>query len=370
MRLFLLTNVLLLSALTTTLAKEDDPKSKIKKQERAAAKLPPCQACTALADSFQKGIDRTARGKFEGGDTAWEEKNQGVGYANSEVRFVEIQEELCKDVDRGEQQCHQNHQEWEEDLEEWWRLPDRDSTTIKDWLCIKRLEVCCPKGSYGSKCKECSVRDASGNICSGNGKCKGDGTRKGNGKCSCDKGYVGDLCDSCDVGHYESYKDQDKTLCSACHQSCQTHCTGAGPKSCIDCKSGYIMSPEDGCQDINECTISNPCASNKYCVNREGSYHCNTCHKACKTCHGSGPTNCDSCSDGFYKDGDQCKDRRSDEKGKDFLNVDNTRYFTYFGLCIVTMIVFQRSLSMAAALGVVVAAYVSLSEYFLMNRSR
>ena len=44
------------------------------------------------------------RGKFEGGDAAWEEKNQGSGYAKSEVRFVEIQEDICKDLDRGETQ--------------------------------------------------------------------------------------------------------------------------------------------------------------------------------------------------------------------------------------------------------------------------
>ena len=33
-----------------------------------------------------------------------------------------------------------------------------------------------------------------GQICSGNGKCKGDGTRKGNGKCACDSGYGGETC--------------------------------------------------------------------------------------------------------------------------------------------------------------------------------
>ena len=41
---------------------------------------------------------------MEGGDAAWEEKNQGSGYAKSEVRFIEIEEDLCKDIDRGETQ--------------------------------------------------------------------------------------------------------------------------------------------------------------------------------------------------------------------------------------------------------------------------
>jgi hypothetical protein len=33
-----------------------------------------------------QGFERTARGKLEGGDAAWEEKKQGGGYATSEVR--------------------------------------------------------------------------------------------------------------------------------------------------------------------------------------------------------------------------------------------------------------------------------------------
>ena len=42
-------------------------------------------ACSVLVKSFEKGLERTSRGKFEGGDTAWEEKNQGKGYSTSEV---------------------------------------------------------------------------------------------------------------------------------------------------------------------------------------------------------------------------------------------------------------------------------------------
>lgn len=81
---------------------------KQKKEERTLAKLPPCSACKLLVSSFERGIERTSRGKFEGGDAAWEEKNQGKGYATSEVRFVEIQEKLCTDVDRGQSQVIRN----------------------------------------------------------------------------------------------------------------------------------------------------------------------------------------------------------------------------------------------------------------------
>ena len=74
--------------------------------KKKSAKLPPCSACSSLVKSFENGIERTSRGKFEGGDAAWEEKNQKKGYAISEVRFVEIQERLSTDVSRGETQVN------------------------------------------------------------------------------------------------------------------------------------------------------------------------------------------------------------------------------------------------------------------------
>ena len=170
---------------------EKDPATKAKKDERSATKLPPCAACTALVASFEAGMEKTSRGKLGGGDTAWEEKNQGSGYGQSEVRLVEIQETLCKDVERGELQCHDNHHNWEDQLEEWWKMDMETRGELKQWLCVDELKVCCPKDHYGPDCKPCSIKSEDGKICSGNGKCKGEGTRKGNGKCSCDYQYTG-----------------------------------------------------------------------------------------------------------------------------------------------------------------------------------
>ena len=51
-------------------------------------------------------MERTSRGKFEGGDADWEEKKLR-SYANSEVRLVEIQEKLCSDLSKGEDQVFQ-----------------------------------------------------------------------------------------------------------------------------------------------------------------------------------------------------------------------------------------------------------------------
>ena len=357
--------LLALLAPAGTILALDDPK----KESRKAAVLPPCGACSNLVSSFERGLERTARGKFEGGDTAWEEKNQGTGYAASEVRLVEIEEDLCKDVERGEQQCHSNHHDWEEHLEEWWKLDHDDDNprpALRQWLCVERLRFCCPENHYGPDCVECSLRDSNGRICSGAGRCKGAGTRKGNGKCACESGYAGEICDECAVGHYQSYRDEDKTLCSPCHRSCQLHCSGPGAKGCVSCAAGFRMDAEHGCVDIDECLVSKPCAGNKFCVNTEGAYKCVKCDAACNGCEGDGPDTCLKCADGYTlnKDGTVCI---TEEAAGRIFTISNTRFFTYAGLCIAACIIFQRSVAVAGCLGLVIAVYISVSEYYLMG---
>ena len=55
-----------------------------------------------------------------------------------------------------------------------------------------------------------------------------------------------------------------------------------------------------------------------------------------------------------------------DESGKIF-TIQNARYFTYGGLCIAACIIFQRSTLIAGTLGLVIAMYISFSEYYLQN---
>ena len=76
------------------------------------------------------------------GGFSWEERNQAKGYAQSEVRLVEIQEKLCDDVERGQDQCHDNHHAWEAHLEEWWQ-EHQDEKSLKDYLCVETLKVTC-----------------------------------------------------------------------------------------------------------------------------------------------------------------------------------------------------------------------------------
>ena len=98
---------------------------------------------------------------------------------------------------------------------------------------------------------------------------KGSGTRKGNGACLCDSGTTGETCSECAHGHFLSYKDGDKTLCSPCHHSCTGDCSGPEPKKCFACKEGFIMHAEHGCQDIDECQASGGkvCETNQFCMN-------------------------------------------------------------------------------------------------------
>lgn len=183
-----------------------DEKLKAEKQQ----KFPPCKSCTMFVESFKKvsrkfyffcldfdfflflrffsyltcmslfkGMEKTQRGKHGGGDAAWEEKKLG-SYKTSELRLTEIQEMLCTDITRGEQQCHTIAEEYESDIESWWKNQD-DFPDFFQWFCIETMKVCCPIGHYGADCKPCE-------NCNSNGVCKGNGTRKGNGRCKCDEG--------------------------------------------------------------------------------------------------------------------------------------------------------------------------------------
>lgn len=252
--------------------------------------------------SIHQGIEKTKRGKFEGGDSAWEE-DKLKSYSKSEVRLTEIQENLCKDVERGEDQCHTLAGELEQTIEDWWFHHQTENADIYTYICIEHTKTCCPKDHFGAACTPC--QGFPDKVCSNNGKCKGSGTRKGNGQCACDRGYTSTNCEKCAFGHYESYRDENKLLCSTCHAACAGACKGAGPADCLEsCKEGWQMMGERGCQDINECLQSKKyCPGNQFCVNKEGNYSCLGCDRACDGCSGDGPDMCTKCAEGYeFKD--------------------------------------------------------------------
>lgn len=170
-------------------------------------------------------MENTAKGKFEGGDASWEEAKLG-SYAKSEIRLIEIQEHLCSDVEDGKNQCYSLQEQHDLLIEDWWFKHQEDEADIYKYLCIDKLEVCCPNFHFGSKCTPC--QGYPDKICSNNGKCKGSGTRKGNGECLCNEGYSGKQCFECAARYFASYKDDSKILCSKCHVSCDTTCYKAG----------------------------------------------------------------------------------------------------------------------------------------------
>uniref|UniRef100_A0A1A9W0H7 EGF-like domain-containing protein n=1 Tax=Glossina brevipalpis TaxID=37001 RepID=A0A1A9W0H7_9MUSC len=330
----------------------------IKERKEKATKLPPCKACTALVDSFKLGLEKTSRGKHAGGDAAWEEEKLR-SYKTSEVRFVEIQENLCQEKKRGQDQCHTMANDYEPLLEEWFTQKQTEAD-LQDWLCVQKLQFCCPPGHYGSECKPC-------NECEGNGKCKGDGTRKGNGQCACDAGYSGTNCNECSKGYYEAFRDSKKLLCSECHNACtkEEGCTGAGPKACSKCNEGWRWLETHGCQDVNECIdVPRVCRPNQFCVNNDGSYTCLECDRSCDGCDGDGPDMCKQCANGYTLKEGKCQDESSEQRDK-YVNI--TRFLTYFGLCVATCVIFQSSTHIAYIVGAAVAIYIAASEYWLTS---
>ncbi|KAK3728748.1 hypothetical protein QZH41_012105, partial [Actinostola sp. cb2023] len=108
-----------------------------------------CKTCNDIVDAFHKGMDKTTKANFGGGNTAWEERKLG-SYAKSETRLVEIMEGLCES---SASLCHTMVEEHEETLEEWWFKQQSKEKDLKSWFCINNIKVCCNNGTYGPDCK-------------------------------------------------------------------------------------------------------------------------------------------------------------------------------------------------------------------------
>ncbi|XP_025106581.1 cysteine-rich with EGF-like domain protein 2-B isoform X2 [Pomacea canaliculata] len=270
---------------------------------KAKKRAPKCSLCKEVTKNFQKGMERTMKSNFGGGNTDWEESRLG-SYADSEIRLVEIMENICQDASK---ECHHLVEENEEIIEDFWFKSglQKSEESFFEFFCINMVKACCPKNSYGPTCKECT-----GGIerpCRGNGRCDGEGTREGSGKCKCSAGYKGKTCDECSDGYFEEVKNDTDTICKVCHISCKNKCNAYGRQGCEECKDGWTYNKDLGCQDIDEC-FSEPCEKNQYCANTQGSYECLNCNDACNGCSGSGPENCNQCSEGFFLNGTLCID--------------------------------------------------------------
>ncbi|KFO93049.1 Cysteine-rich with EGF-like domain protein 2-A, partial [Buceros rhinoceros silvestris] len=247
-----------------------------------------------------KGLADTAKKNFGGGNTAWEEKTLSK-YESSEIRLVEITENLC---DSSNFECNNMVEEHEELIEKWWFKLKKKYPDLFKWFCIETIEVCCPAGTYGPDCLAC--RGGSERPCHGNGRCDGDGTRGGDGTCSCKKEYTGDFCLDCSDGYFSTLRNETHSVCTACHAACKT-CTGSSNKDCRDCKEGWIKNEEAACVDLDECAAS-PCKDHQYCLNTDGSFSCKACDVSCVGCTGEGSDKCKTCAPGYVKEDEKCTD--------------------------------------------------------------
>uniref|UniRef100_A0A8D1V258 protein disulfide-isomerase n=2 Tax=Sus scrofa TaxID=9823 RepID=A0A8D1V258_PIG len=224
----------------------------------------PCHTCRGLVDSFYKGLERTIRDNFGGGNTAWEE------------------EKLSKYKDRQQE------------------APD-----LFQWLCSDSLKLCCPSGTFGPTCLPCP--GGTERPCGGYGQCEGEGTRGGSGRCDCQAGYGGEACGQCGLGYFEAERNSSHLVCSACFGPC-ARCSGPEESNCLQCKKGWALHHLK-CVDIDECgTERASCGADQFCVNTEGSYECRDCAKACLGCMGAGPGRCKKCSPGYQQVGSKCLD--------------------------------------------------------------
>ncbi|XP_075978313.1 cysteine-rich with EGF-like domain protein 2 [Anticarsia gemmatalis] len=316
----------------------------------SSGKLSECRRCKILTDSFNHWLDKTSRGKYEGGDAAWEEEKL-KSYARSEIRLVEIQEGLCSELKIHQDPCYTLAEEAEQVLEKWWFYENPNAADLYTWLCIENLQHCCHKGHFGAACSACP-KDKHNKVCGGHGKCDGDGTRLGNGTCLCRKGYMGIMCDECSENYYLS----EAGTCDACHASCNG-CKGEGADSCEACKTGWELH-SGVCVDVNECS-SSVCKLNEYCTNTEGSHRCTKCDLSCKTCMGDGPSNCTSCESTNVLWFGECID---DELQQNYITNSIRRLALYIGLLVITLFIFRSSTSVVTIVVVILAVYIYFTE--------
>ncbi|KAH7642550.1 hypothetical protein HUG17_5595 [Dermatophagoides farinae] len=301
---------------------------------------------------------------------------QSMKKTNNNYDFSNIWNRLCFDIKAGQDDCRSYAEENYEKIHQWWNDHSYDildqsdlSLIIVNGLCIEFLKVCCPDGHYGHECKQCNGYPD--RICSNNGKCAGSGTRLGNGNCLCNHGYTNMNCDSCAKEFYLNqtlFQLNGTIQCIPCDSSCSGSCFDSGPKGCHVCRNGYYWTIDNGCIDIDECESSSltimgnkdPCPLNSFCINTDGSYHCYQCDPACNGCDGDGPDSCLKCADDhILKDG-ICMN--PDPKPLIQPYASPTRYATYFGLCIVTCIIFRHNIYVSSGIGLAVALYIMASE--------
>lgn len=222
-----------------------------------------CKACKDLVNGIQKGLDHTANSKGHGGgNTDWEERRLKA-WSHSELRLVETLDFACGKKDNA---CLRLLEDAEDTIAAWFYSKERDATPLLAHLCIDQLRLCCPAGYSGRDCHLACPVDVNGAVCSGRGRCRGDGLRTGPATCACNATYAGDQCQEC----APNYTQDDQGGCAACHSTCDGQCSAAGPQGCVSCRSGLFL-------DATTRT-------------------CEPCDAACSSCDAAGADHCIDCA--------------------------------------------------------------------------
>eukprot|EP00126_Sphaerothecum_destruens_P015917 Sdes_comp9989_c0_seq1m1557 len=251
-----------------------------------------CNKCRQVAEKFMKKMNETAAKNSAGGDVSWEEE-RNFRYSKSEMRFIEVMEDICPSKDY---ECDRLVEKNEHVFEDWFF--GSLSEELFTHLCVKQLQSCCEPGQFGKDCVSCPRGGTLGQeTCSGHGKCIGEGYRKADkkeeklefGRCKCDKGYRGKVCDECVEGYYAEVERDvlgdekgGRRTCEVCGKGCKK-CSGKGAENCFECKPGFF----DKIQSAS--------------TQQKGT-HCESCHQSCVEC--KGPTSSDCvlpCKDGYYQ---------------------------------------------------------------------
>ena len=88
------------------------------------------------------------------------------------------------------------------------------------------------------------------------------------------------------------------------------------------------------------------------------------CDKSCDGCNGDGPDSCLKCASGYHLEDRICVD--SEMKSQE-LKFSLTRYATYLGLCLATVIILRKNIYIASVIGLLVAMYIGLAEFTLKD---
>ena len=52
-----------------------------------------------------------------------------------------------------------------------WGLAPETRSPLREWLCVEKLEMCCPQDHYGPKCQPCGVVGLGDKVCCQDNSC-------------------------------------------------------------------------------------------------------------------------------------------------------------------------------------------------------